>query len=401
MKILVLTQYFHPENFLINSLVDIIKDDFEVDVLCPFPSYPKASIFKNNNWSNFDFVSGLSQYKIHRIRSRLRNGDGIIHLIFVGMSFILSSTIWLIFHRKKYDVIFSHLPSPVLLGMAPIFAFRPEKKILWILDLWPNAVISKFQNSKIPKFIYRFAELLIRFIIRIMYEKSNIIATHTKEMVRHLEIESGKEVFLFPQWEINVVPNFDHPQVKRTQDFCKNFKLNVVNSGNFGVHQDIDLLIDLTAACPNIGFVFIGDGSRWSDLSQRLIGRGPKNVLLIDRVPQSVLMALIGNFDVGLSTLKAGGGLSKILPRRVNFYMQAGLIPIAQGTANTFEDLDDGLDALRSSSDSPINDLIDKLTAIEEMSHEKLGKLKYKIKELYAKKYSESAVREKFHMMLS
>ena len=398
-KILVLTQYFYPENFLINSLVELISDDIEVDVLCPYPSYPNASLFENNNWSDCEFLDGKFPHKINRIKSILRKGDGVIHLLLVSVSFILSATIWLLCNRRKYDAIFCHLPSPVLLGIAPIFAFRYEKKILWVLDLWPEAVIAKLKSSRIPKFIRSPFGFLIHYFVKIMYQKSNLLATHTSEMVKHLEAESSKKVFLFPQWGISILPNYDHPAIQITHDFCIDFKLNVVNAGNFGVHQDIDLLIDLTVACPSIGFVFLGDGSKWTDLAERVASNKSKNVLLIDRVSESVLMALISNFDVGLSTLQTGGGLSKILPRRVNLYMQAGLVLISHGTNNAFEGLDD-LDTLRSSSDEPIHDLVYKLTALEEMSRENLEQLKYETKNFYNKNYSESEVINKFMKML-
>lgn len=396
---MVLTQYFYPENFLINSLVELIKDDCEVDVLCPYPSYPNASLFEDTNWSDCGFLDGKFPHKIIRIKSILRKGDGIIHLLLVSVSFTLSATIWLICNRKKYDAIFCHLPSPVLLGIAPIFSFRSEQKILWVLDIWPESVISRLKISKIPKFIRSIVDLSLDFFIKIMYEKSNKLATHTNEMIGYLEAKSSKKVFLFPQWEINSLPNYDHPSIQITHDFCRDFNLNVINAGNFGVHQDIDLLIGLTSACPSIGFVFVGSGSRWTDLAEKVASIKSKNVLLIDRVPQSVLMALISNFDVGLSTLQTGGGLSKILPRRANLYMQAGLVLLTHGTTNAFECLAE-FDTLRPSSDEPINNLVQKLTALEEISREKLEQLKYETKRFYDANYSESAVREKFMKML-
>ena len=48
MKILVVSQYFWPENFRINDLVkEWNKDKFQVEILTGIPNYPSGVIFEN------------------------------------------------------------------------------------------------------------------------------------------------------------------------------------------------------------------------------------------------------------------------------------------------------------------------------------------------------------------
>ena len=45
MKILVITQYFWPENFSVNNLVYELNKKYKVEVLTTYPSYPHQKFF--------------------------------------------------------------------------------------------------------------------------------------------------------------------------------------------------------------------------------------------------------------------------------------------------------------------------------------------------------------------
>ena len=47
MKYLVISQYFWPENFKINEIVEELSRHNSVDVLTSYPNYPTGEIFKN------------------------------------------------------------------------------------------------------------------------------------------------------------------------------------------------------------------------------------------------------------------------------------------------------------------------------------------------------------------
>jgi hypothetical protein len=45
LRILVVSQYFWPENFRINEIVKFLKEkNYEVDVLTGYPNYPEESL---------------------------------------------------------------------------------------------------------------------------------------------------------------------------------------------------------------------------------------------------------------------------------------------------------------------------------------------------------------------
>ena len=47
MKILIVTQYYYPEQFQINEIApELVKRGHEVTVLCGVPNYPKGVVFE-------------------------------------------------------------------------------------------------------------------------------------------------------------------------------------------------------------------------------------------------------------------------------------------------------------------------------------------------------------------
>ena len=62
-KILIISQYFWPENFRINDVVDFfIENNFEVEILTAYPNYPTGELFKiyKDNPQNYRTYKGAT-----------------------------------------------------------------------------------------------------------------------------------------------------------------------------------------------------------------------------------------------------------------------------------------------------------------------------------------------------
>ena len=79
MKILVITQYFWPENFSVNNLVYELNKKYKVEVLTTYPSYPHKKFF-NKKKNNFNDI------KINRVSSFPRK-DNKLSIIINHLSF--------------------------------------------------------------------------------------------------------------------------------------------------------------------------------------------------------------------------------------------------------------------------------------------------------------------------
>ena len=67
MRILIVSQYFWPENFRINDIVKFFTSKgYSVDVLTSYPNYPEGKIFENykKNPNNFKTYFGANVIRI-------------------------------------------------------------------------------------------------------------------------------------------------------------------------------------------------------------------------------------------------------------------------------------------------------------------------------------------------
>ena len=105
-KILVVTQYFWPENFRVNELVlGLHRQGHQIEILTSIPNYPTGSIFAEykNNPLQYSSYNGI---KVHRVKQILR-GNNKFTLALNYISFVVSACIYsLIYLRKNhYDTI--------------------------------------------------------------------------------------------------------------------------------------------------------------------------------------------------------------------------------------------------------------------------------------------------------
>ncbi len=170
LRILFFTQYFYPENFRINELVDHFCHKDKVTVLTTNPSYPNKNIFKKREQK---FFSKKKNIQIIRIPSYKRNLSNL-SIILNYITFFLNSFILGFFKlkNKKFDLIFIFAPSPILTVIPIILMNKIFKKkiILWVLDLWPDTIIdlgyiknplTKTILIKVINYIYNNCDLIL------------------------------------------------------------------------------------------------------------------------------------------------------------------------------------------------------------------------------------------------
>ena len=76
MRILIITQYFWPENFKINDIAQaLIERGHQVSVLTGKPNYPKGEYFNGYSWEGpkKEEIKGI---KVHRANIILRKKGG-------------------------------------------------------------------------------------------------------------------------------------------------------------------------------------------------------------------------------------------------------------------------------------------------------------------------------------
>ena len=121
MNILIVSQYFWPENFRINEISKYLsKKGYKVDVYTTYPNYPFKDVYKNSRYNDQKFDKNVN---IIRIPSITRGTGGSINLFLNYFTFILSGIFFSHFKLggKKYDYILTFATSPVTVTLISIY----------------------------------------------------------------------------------------------------------------------------------------------------------------------------------------------------------------------------------------------------------------------------------------
>ena len=142
-RILVVSQYFYPENFRVNDLAAwLVERGHEVTVLTGIPNYPSGRFFSGYGLFQrcTETWKGVSVVRVPQVP---RGNGGPLRLVLNYLSFaVMASLLGPLRLRRDYDVIFVHEPSPVTVGIPAIMMRRYTGAPIyfWVLDLWPESV---------------------------------------------------------------------------------------------------------------------------------------------------------------------------------------------------------------------------------------------------------------------
>ena len=113
MRILVISQYFFPENFRINDLVFSLKHrGHHIEVLTGKPNYPKGEYFDSYSWNgpSEEKIQGVKTYRSNLI---LRKKGGGVRLFLNYFSFVFFALFKIFKISGKFDKVFIYAPSPI------------------------------------------------------------------------------------------------------------------------------------------------------------------------------------------------------------------------------------------------------------------------------------------------
>ena len=322
MRILIVTQYFWPENFRINDLVsDLVIRNHQVTVLTGVPNYPtgKTDTGFSENSSKYNEYQGAEVVRVPMVV----RGKSNIQLVLNYLSFaLMASTVGVYKLRKKaFDVVFAFEPSPITVGLPAILLRRLKKSplIFWVLDLWPNTLraIGVVRSELILKTI----GLLVSFI----YKRCDLILGQSKSFLPEIQSYSGdKRVEYFPSWAESLF----QPPESSGRSIVSHTYFNVMFAGNVGEAQDIPSIInavELLREDSRIHWTIVGDGRMFYWLEQEVNQRGlNESISLVGRHPVEKMPEFFQQADVLLVSLKNAPVFSMTIPGKLQAYLMAG-----------------------------------------------------------------------------
>lgn len=325
MKILVVSQYFWPEEFRINDICKgLVEEGHEVEVLTGIPNYPGGKYFDGFSI----FKRGPKQYdgvKVRRCFCVPRGKNSKIKLVLNYFSFAISSLFHIPFITKnKYDKVLVYQLSPITMAI-PAIAIKKIKKIpmdMYILDLWPESLLSivNIKSTKIKKTIYNICKKIYKSADAIY-----ITSKGFKSQLINLDIQEEKITYL-PQWAEDIYKDEVVLKDKKLEYLCEN-KFNIVFAGNIGKAQSIETIINAANICKenNIQWIVIGDGSEKSMAEKKVKELNIDNkVIFLGRKPVEDMPKYYNIADALLVTLGNDKLFTITIPAKIQSYMASG-----------------------------------------------------------------------------
>lgn len=331
-KFLVITQYFWPENFRINDLVQgLVEKGHEVTVLTGFPNYPQGKIFFPYKKTQLFLRESFKGARVIRVWLYPDHSLSILKRLFNYGSFVLSAMILGPFLcGQKFDRIFVFQPGPYSVAIPALF-FKLLTRVpttIWVQDIWPDAI----QESGVvrQKWLLKIVEKLAGFLYR-RFNKILVSSPAFDELLMRMGV-SRLQIEFLPQWPEEIYQKEEPDPTFLEKEKIKNC-FNIVFAGNLGPAQNPELILEAAEQLkdfPHINFVILGDGVSFESLRQEIKRRGLTNVDLKGRKPLEMMPRYFALADALLVQLKKAPIYRITIPGKLQSYLACGR-PIIAG----------------------------------------------------------------------
>jgi len=327
LRILIVTQYFWPENFRISDLAIALKEKgHDVTVLTGMPNYPAGKLYAGYTWWN-KRREDMQGIPIVRVPLFVRRESKSWQLVFNYLSFVLSGCLiapWLL-RNKPFDIVFSYEPSPVTVAIPAIVMKRLKKAplLFWVQDLWPETLVATgaIQSPMILSAVKR--------MVKHIYHACDAILVQSRSFVEPA-VAVGAErskIRYFPNWaEALYQPVQCLDSLAERSELPKDIFV-VMFAGNLGVAQSLDTIVAAAEILKGemIHWVFLGDGRRRVWLQDEVKARGLEaKVSVLGRRPVETMPAYFALADAMLVTLKGDPVMATTIPGKVQSYLACG-----------------------------------------------------------------------------
>ena len=327
MKLLVVSQYFWPEDFRVNDLVAGMRErGHDVTVLTGWPNYPDGKVFPKFRATPSDFAcfQGAEVVRVPLIP----RGDNATMLALNYLSFALSASLlgpWRL-RRRRYDAVFVFQTSPVTAAFPALLLARLKRTpvSMWILDLWPDTLhaIGAVRSQRLLS--------IVGALVRFIYRRCDLILVQSKAFLPNVERYGGEreKIRYFPNWiEPTFAPGLEGIAVApELVDFSATF--NVMFAGNIGEAQDMPSVLDAaerTRDIDDLRWLIVGEGRAAGELREAIANRGlVDRVILLGRHPVERMPEFFTGAHAMLVSLKREPIWAMTVPGKVQSYLAVG-----------------------------------------------------------------------------
>jgi glycosyltransferase involved in cell wall biosynthesis len=307
MNVLILTQYYLPENppgaHRLSSLAASLSEaGHQVEVITAFPNYPALKPFDGYKVERYK-KEIINSIPVHRSYIYLNSKKRLIDRLFSFISFQLSSLFVGLTKVKRPDVVIC-LSPPIFTCFTGVFLkwWYRSKLILNIADLWPESGVKLgiLKNKHLIKLSVFFEEFF--------YNRAEGIACQTMGILNNIKPRTKTEKLI---WFRNGVDFSYYENIKIEDKIVQS--LNKFNSdlvigyaGLVGYAQGMKVLVNASVILKEklkVTFLIVGEGPKLQELKNQVKQAGLNNFIFTGNQPKYLMPSYLSSADVTIVPL--------------------------------------------------------------------------------------------------
>lgn len=325
--ILVISQYFYPEQFRINDIcTEWVKRGYQITVITGIPNYPEGRFFSGYHLlqKRKEDYHGVSVIRLPIIPRR----KGSLMLALNYLSFVVSGGIWSLCSRIKADYVFIFEVSPMTQALPGVW-YAKRRQIpcyLYVQDLWPDNVqiITGIHNKMFIGCIDKMVQYIYKRCKRVFVTSQSF-----KKTLEERKVPAPKVVY-WPQY----AEDFYQPVKKNKMTDA----FTIVFTGNIGYAQGLDILPKASELLKdeNIRFLMVGDGRYRTELEREIGERNISEMFqFVGRVKPEEVPVYLAQADVAFLSFQDSPLFEKTIPAKLQSYMACGMPILAVANGET------------------------------------------------------------------
>lgn len=325
MRLLIVSQYFWPESFIINDIVRILGEQgHEVVIATGKPNYPDGKIYEGYRAWGAAYERYLNEIEVVRVPLWPRGKGGAKNMMLNYLSFVLAGLIFfpLLLRKREFDAILVFAPSPITQAIPAILLkwLKKAKLALWVQDLWPESLAATgfVKNPYLLK--------AVGWMVKGIYSRCDTLLVQSRAFIEPVARYAGREKIVYypnsmsAQTLTGAVPIPQELAQLLEQHFC------IVFAGNLGAAQALDTLVQAAVHLrddPRLRLVLVGSGSRLAWLQAQKQEHQLDNLILPGRFPMEAMPHIYERAAALLVSLKDEEIFAQTVPSKIQAYLAA------------------------------------------------------------------------------
>lgn len=401
--ILVVSQYFYPEQFRINDIcTEWVKRGYKVTVLTGIPNYPQGKFYDG--------------YGIFKKRSEVWNGIEIIRIPLIPrghnslglcmnyLSFVVSGFFWKCFTQIKADIVFNYETSPMTQALVGAW-FAKRRKIpfyLYVTDLWPDNVeiITGIHNKLLMSSLNSMVNYIYRKCTKIFTSSKSFISKMTERGV------SSQKLEFWPQYaEEFYRPRSKSEAAEIKKEIPDDGVFNIVFAGNIGYAQGLGVLAETAAMLKKENFLvrfnIIGDGRYKNKMLEEIENKNVSEYFnFIKKQPAEKIPLYMAYADAALICLSKSEVFAMTIPAKTQSCMACG-VPILVSADGEVGEIIEEAQCGYSSASSDAEGLAENIKKICGSSEKEITEMRKNSRLFYDNNFKKSMLMDKMDAYLT